>query len=522
MTTAAFFACFGSVKLPGILLLSLCLLGGACAPAHLERRYEKALPPATAAGDLARAFAGAQDPAALRRLGDWIREVHRDGRDRAPFEIAEGGTTYRIRFAAARPGIFSPADFDQLEPAAGYEIRGLKHHRSPGAGVCLVGSRANRRRLPVERWYPPENITRAVTAVAVPLSGKHQIEIRLIDRLHEETIELGGRRQPLAADFSVPWVALLERTRPLSASGFTSMIRQHNGREASFALLEEYDPRKTPLICIHGLFSTPLAWAELTNEVWNDPEIRRHYQVWHYLYPTHAPALYSARIMRGQFDELRRFLDPGGRDPAMQRTVVVAHSMGGLLAKTLVVDPRETFWRAAFTRPLASLDVTPAERATLKEAFYWKPRTSVDRVIFCSVPFRGSTFAASWLGRLGNFLTAPSHDFQDFYREVERKNPGMLQPDYRTLTRSKLTSVWALAPKVRSMEILDELPVVPGVHTHVILGSHDHFVSHESGTLAGAESTLEVPSGHGSFHHPLAIAEIKRILKLPPPRPESR
>ena len=220
--------------------------------------------------------------------------------------------------------------------------------------------------------------------------------------------------------------------------------------------------------------------------------------------------------MRQQLDELRHFLDPDGNDPAMRRTVIVSHSMGGLLAKTLAVEPRDAFWDAVFTRPLSSLNVTPAERATLDEAFYWKPRGNVDRIIFCSVPFRGSKLASSWIGRVGSALAAPSPQFQDFFRVVERRNPGMLQPGYESLTKGKISSVTSLAPHQKSMEILDQLPLTPGTAAHVITGSADFIVHRSSATVANAESNIEVPAGHGSFHHPKAIAEIIRILELPP------
>jgi pimeloyl-ACP methyl ester carboxylesterase len=296
------------------------------------------------------------------------------------------------------------------------------------------------------------------------------------------------------------------------------MLRQKAGREPGFALLEAYDPDKTPLILIHGLFSTPLAWAELTNELWADPAVRSRYQIWHYLYPTNAPPLYSARVMRKQLDELRGFLDPGGKDAAMQRTVVIAHSMGGILAKSLVVDPRDAFWDAIFTRPMATMNLTAQERETLLEAFYWKPRRHVDRVIFCSVPFGGSTFAASWVGKIGRKLVAPSHGFADFFDSLEKKNPGIWQPAYHNLPGSVVNSVSSLSPQQRSMEIFRSLPIVPGTAGHLIIGSRDFFVAPSSSDLPGAESVLKVPSGHGSFHHPQAIAEIKRILALPPAR----
>lgn len=459
--------------------------------------------------DLARAFDGAQDEAAKRSLGNWIS---------ANFKSPASGSPagYHVTFAPGGTKTFAADYFDSLAPVSRYQVHGLKDHRIEGIGVPLVGIRQNQGRAAVEKWYPPEGITRAVTAVATShpsRTGVRSVRIRLIDRTREST--LGKDHDALAANFTVPFAALLEKTGPLESSGYTSLFRMKSDRPAGFALMEPYDRNRTPLILIHGLISTPLAWAELTNELWATPAIQQRYQIWHYLYPTNPPALYSARVMRGKFDELRHFLDPEGDDPAMQRTVIVTHSMGGLLAKTLAVEPKDAFWDAVFTRPLSSLDVTPAEHATLLEAFYWKPRGNVDRIIFCSVPFRGSNLARSWIGRVTNRFAAPSSDFQDFFRQVERKNPGMLQPSYTSLTQGKISSLTALAPQQRSMEILDQLPLTGGAKAHIITGSMDFVVHRSSATVADAESNLEVPAGHGSFHHPRAIAEILRILELP-------
>ena len=498
-----------------ILAASLLILGlavSACAPARLERVRERhgSVP---AASDLDRAFDGASDVAAAKALGNWIEDAHRGGK-----LTGETGR-HRVRFQTKGAGIYAPGYFDRLERASRYEPVGLDPHRETGIGVPMTGHRDNRQREAIEKWYPPEAINRTVTAVAIPgalRDGKREVEIRLYDRLQTESVRIAGQRQILAADFTVPWAGLLGETRALATTGLTSVLRQKAGREPGFALMEAYDPDKTPLILIHGLFSTPLAWAELTNDLWADPAVRTRYQIWHYLYPTNAPPLYSARVMRKQLDELRAVLDPDARDPAMQRTVVIAHSMGGILTKSLVVDPRDAFWDAIFTRPLSTLELTREERATLDEAFYWKPRKHVDRVIFCSVPFGGSTFAASWVGLLGRRLVAPSQGFSSFFDGLEKKNPGIWGPAYRNLPGTSVNSVSSLSPQQLSMEIFRKLPIVPNTAVHVITGSRDLFVSPLSSTVPGAESSLEVPSGHGSFHHPEAIAEIKRILALPP------
>ena len=460
---------------------------------------------------------GAEDEAAERALGGWIAKHSKNSSPPAP-------AGFRVSFARTGTGVFPPEYFDRLEPTAGYRVVGLKEHRINGAGVAMTGSRENRHTVPVEKYYPPEEITRAVTAVVVPGkrsagatpgTGTREVEIRLLDRLRVEKTA-GGKT--LAADFTVPFAGLLQKAGPLQTSGFTALVQTKSSREAGFYLMEPYDPAKTPLLLVHGLFSTPVAWAELTNELWAVPEVRRRYQIWHYLYPTNPPALYSARVMRGQIDELRKFLDPKGKDPAMRRTVIVSHSMGGLLSKSLAVEPKNAFWDAIFTRPLSELNVTPEERATLIEAFYWKPRANVDRIIFCSVPFRGSTIASSWIGNIGKRLVSPTPKFEDFFVNLEKKNPGIYTPDYAIITKSRLTSVATLAPHQRSMEIFDQLPLVNGTKAHIITGAADWVVHRSSATVADAESNIEVPAGHGSFHHPKAIAEIVRILELPSAR----
>jgi hypothetical protein len=62
-----------------------------------------------------------------------------------------------------------------------------------------------------------------------------------------------------------------------------------------------------------------------------------------------------------------------------------------------------------------------------------------------------------------------------------------------------------------------------GIPYHSIIGDQgigngeegsDGVVEYKSSHLDGAESELIVPTGHGAHLHPLAILELKRILKL--------
>ncbi len=117
---------------------------------------------------------------------------------------------------------------------------------------------------------------------------------------------------------------------------------------------------------------------------------------------------------------------------------------------------------------------------------------------------------------------ARSHGFTDFFEEIERKNPGMWQPDFNTPSSGTVNSVMSLKPKQRSMEIFRQLPVVPTTATHEIKGARDLFVTSESADIHRSGIHLTVPSGHGSFHHPQAIEEIRHPRAAAAPSELSR
>lgn len=64
----------------------------------------------------------------------------------------------------------------------------------------------------------------------------------------------------------MPWAAALSRSGKLNQSRVLDMLRRRPSREPRLYLMEPYDPKREPLIMIHGLLSTPLAWAEMSNE----------------------------------------------------------------------------------------------------------------------------------------------------------------------------------------------------------------------------------------------------------------
>ncbi len=453
----------------------------------------------------------------------------RDYANEGTVTVRDNGTPreYHIRFVGDGPAEYGLEYFSEIRSAADFKVKRIDRYRRDGIGAPLLAMRENEGEFPIEKFYPPEGISRSVTAVITKdkrrSDGSRELEISLLCCLRNETVTIDGEESPLAADFSISWAGLLERLGELKTIGFLDAIVPEPKREPQLYLMEAYDPAKEPVIMIHGLFSSPVIWADVSNRLWAEPEFRERYQIWHYLYNTSAPALYSGRILRGQLRDLRLLLDPGLDDPAMQSTTVVAHSMGGLVTRSLITRPGEVFWDAAFKKPLAKLELDPKDRESLKNAFYWEPETHVKRVVYIAVPHRGSDFADGPLGKLGRRLVDPPVDFTAFYQRISRQNPGVFTEGYAELGEGKLDSVHSLSPHQPTLKIMMELPNSHAVEVHSIIGDRgrkkpisegsDGIVEYWSSHLDDADSETIVPFNHSkAVGHRDAIVKLKDIL----------
>ncbi|MBV8330463.1 MAG: hypothetical protein JO251_20960 [Verrucomicrobia bacterium] len=82
---------------------------------------------------------------------------------------------------------------------------------------------------------------------------------------------------------------------------------------------------------VHGLQSTPVAFAALVNALRNDPEVRAKYQIWQFYYASGIPVLLNGLELRDSLKETLHMIDPKDRDAATKRIVVLGHSMGGVI-----------------------------------------------------------------------------------------------------------------------------------------------------------------------------------------------
>jgi pimeloyl-ACP methyl ester carboxylesterase len=345
--------------------------------------------------------------------------------------------------------------------------------------------------------------------------------LKLYDSFDPVVVRSAAGPDPIAANYTATLAVLYSHTRKVAGSAFASFMRPDNPRFATgIYLIHPYDPNKIPILFIHGLLGSPISWQNLTNDLCSDPKILEHYQPWFFLYPTGQPVLESAAQLREDLQATQRLFDPSGRAVASHHVVVVAHSMGGLLAHTLISDSGAALWNVFATKPLNSLKLSADEKDLILKYFFFRHQASIDRVIFLSVPHRGSVLAGGIVGSIGNRIIQHSKSPAHAMKELAAQYPGILDPYFaRVNARGGPTSLFSLAPNPL-LNGLADLPIK--VPFHSIIGhlgpdegphSTDGLVEYYSSHLEGAESEKIVPAGHYLMAHPETVAEIKRILE---------
>lgn len=424
-------------------------------------------------------------------------------------------------------------DIHHFEFVSDYEVHGLRnHYHNFGLGVPLIAVRqCHPGQDPREEFYPRDLSFPLTAFLRVDLETPHsggvqQAVLELHDPLLKPEITVANRLVPLETDLSTPLAHTLSQpalddTR-LSTLGL--LKPEKVSREQGLYMLEPFQPGKIPVVMVHGLWSSPVTWMEMFNDLRSDPQIRNYYQFWFYLYPSGQPFWFSAAQMRQDLADMREKLDPQGTCAALDQTVLVGHSMGGLVSKLQTVDSGNEFWGTLSEKPFSALSADDELRERLAQTFFFDPNPSIRRVITIGTPHRGSEFAndtTRWLGR--KLIRVPSKLLQGKHQLIAR-NPGFFRPD-APLDIS--TSIDSLAPSspllpvlltahhgpwVRYNNIIGEVPH-EGLTKLFSSGKGDGVVTVESARVDHAESQIIVPAEHSMVHrHPQSILEVRRIL----------
>jgi hypothetical protein len=271
-----------------------------------------------------------------------------------------------------------------------------------------------------------------------------------------------------------------------------------------------------PLVLVHGTASSPARWAELVNELENDPRFWQNYEIWLFMYNTGNPIAYSALLLRDALTELVAELDPEGKDPGLKNMVVAGHSQGGLLTKMSVIDSRMKLW--PFSVPPDQLTVSDEFRDLLTRGLIIKPLPFVKEVIFIATPHRGSYQALGFLGDLASWLVNMPGRFAKLSLDIlTLQKQGVILGPFSGIP----TSITNMNPNNRFIKALSAIPIADGVVAHSIIPVHgdgppeegdDGVVKYTSAQIDGVASQKIVRSSHSTQGHPETIQEVKRIL----------
>ena len=429
---------------------------------------------------------------------------------------------------------FDPAsakwgDIGLLEfiPADELEITGLQNrYRQRGIGAPLAADREVAVKPPAFRVTP--NVRVPVTALLtmdvsqVTLAqGALRGKIDVYPAFEPSTVEIRGQTVPLEVDTSAAFAYGLSDPKIWESEfgGFLSGDFFDKNRHPIDGM-EPYRPGQIPVVFIHGTSSSSGRWADLINDLQSDPVIRDHFQFWWFSYSTGAPTPFSALQLRKALESTIQSIDPEGKDPALKQIVLIGHSQGGLLAKSLTIDSGMKLWNAVAKKPPEELQVSDKTRDLLTSALIVKPVPQVTRVIFIATPQHGSYVAGSTVGQmLGRLVTMPVTLMSALGETIGNSTDSGLAG----IRAAKLGSVWSMSPDNPALQTFAAIPIAPNVAAHSIIAvqgdgpietGDDGVVTYQSAHIDGVQSELVVRSGHSVQSNPNTVAEVRRILLL--------
>ena len=345
-------------------------------------------------------------------------------------------------------------------------------------------------------------------------------QLKIYDPYSTEKINVAGKEYPLAANFSAPYGLWLAENN-LGIAVFLSLIdRDQHLTMPHLYMLEPYNPNKKVIVLVHGLASSPEAWIRLTNDIMGDNVLRENYQVWQVFYSTNMPILESRFQINAIINQAFKAIDPNSS--SAKDSVLIGHSMGGIIARLLVsdVDLTQPAFKMLNNRKLEKFKNDNIFKARLQI----KSVPNFDRAIFISAPHRGTAFADRWftlaarriiklpgafLGALADSIDERDLNAKNFLKDVGH---GLIQNGPSDLSHnSKFTQLTEnVMPK---KDMIYHSIMGNDTNSSDINVMSDGIVPYTSSHLDGAVSEKIIKGGHSIQETPEAVLELRRILR---------
>lgn len=433
-----------------------------------------------------------------------------------------------------------PADIDEILPASDFEVSGLptKSYQY-GLGVPLIGvHHPDKPGMASEKFYPPEmgfpltgylRPNSRLRDTANRPSGPRECTLELIDPVQTHVVGSAPSQFPIEADLTTPLAYMWSRT-DLRRYQWNGLFRPGSAMSrANLMLLRPYEPGKIPVVMVHGLISTPLAWIPMINDLLRDPVIQDRFQFMLYMYPTGVPVPIAAAGLRESLEQARQMYDPDGADAAFDKMVMIGHSMGGLLSHAMAIDSGDKFWQLNSDRRFSEIEGEPEVLAELERYLFFKPLPFLKRVVFLATPHRGSEFSRNVIGRVGTSLISDPDHVSSLLAKLIKTNPDAFDSRQFRRMPSSIETLDTSSPILKAMLVMQPNPetsfhsIIGALRPGPIETRTDGVVPYLSSHLEDVESELMVRSDHGVQKDPATILEVRRILRhhigLTPPAP---
>lgn len=418
---------------------------------------------------------------------------------------------------------------DQLGPfefTSDYELKNLRNrHTTDGLGVPIMARRRRPQQQTALEKYYADDLTVPMTVLVRnsdnPTQNNQHFSLQLFDPRESDGVLVGQTLVPIATDLSTPLAWFLTDPRNSLLETFAFLRPDKASRLEGLYMVQPFDPDRIPVLMVHGIWSSPLTWMEMFNDLQSDPVLRDKYQFWFYMYPTGEPLAFTTAKLRERLKTLRAECDHLGRNRKLNDMVVVGHSMGGLMAYLLSIDSQDKLWNTVSDRSLDDIQADPETQEKIRQVFFFESDRSIDRIVTIASPFQGSGFAngfTRWItGTLVSIPAATSQLSDLIFRQ------GKQDPLERIL--APRTSVDSLNKDSAVLNLIGHTSVPEQIIHHNIVGiqkkrwwkfwnkNSDGVVSYESARRTDADSEVRVQASHSHVHRsPDAIGEVRRVL----------